>query len=281
MTSSIARIDDRRVEHEVRGSGPPCLLAPVSWGIDYALWAHYLSALEKNLTMIYLNPRGIGRSSKITSPSDCSMDSIVSDMERLRKHLGFEKMAVMGHSAGGFAALKYAVRRPENLTALVLIGTAANTDFEKDFNNLARTDKRIARIHEEMRKPSKQEMTKEELMRRNLLLVLSVYFKDFEPFRREFEETLSNSRMSPDHLRYHQQADLPKYDVLSDLGGIPCPALIIAGKHDPICPPKFSKVMNDALSEARIMVFENSGHWPFIEEKEKFAESVVDFLEGV
>lgn len=276
----MARIHDRAIEYEVRGSGPPCLLAPIGWGIDYTLWAHYLTGLEKKLTMVYLNPRGIGESSKITSPSDFSMDSTVSDMERLRKHLGFEKIAVMGHSAGGFSALKYAIRRPENVSALVLIGTAANTEYEADFDELLRTHKRIASIHEEMAKPGKEEMTKEELMRRNLLLMFSVYFKDYEPFRGEFEELLSASEVSPDHLRYHQQADLPRYDVLDDLPKISCPTLILAGEHDPICPPKFSKVMDDAIPGSKLMVFEDSGHWPLIEENDDFVRSVVDFLEG-
>ena len=280
MGSSVVRINDRAIEHEVRGSGAPCLLAPVGWGIDYTLWAHYLADLEKKLTMIYFNPRGIGDSSKITSPSDCSVDSIVSDMERLRKHLGFEKIAVMGHSAGGFSALKYAIRRPENVSALVLIGTAANTEYEADFDELLGTDKRIASIHEEMAKPGKEEMTKEELMRRNLILMFSVYFKDYEPFRGEFEELLSTSKVSPDHLRYHQQADLPRYDVLDDLPKISCPTLILAGEHDPICPPKFSKVMDDAIPGSKLMVFEDSGHWPLIEERDEFVRSVVDFLEG-
>ena len=280
MGSSVVRIDDRAIEHEVRGNGPPCLLAPVGWGIDYTLWAHYLTDLEKKLTMIYFNPRGIGNSSKITSPSDCSVDSIVSDMERLRKHLGFEKIAVMGHSAGGFSALKYAIRRPENVSALVLIGTAANTEYEADFDELLRTHKRIASIHEEMARPGKEEMTKEELMRRNLILMFSVYFKDYESFRGEFEELLSASKLSPDHLRYHQQADLPTYDVLDDLPKISCPTLILAGEHDPICPPKFSKVMDDAIPGSQLMVFEDSGHWPLIEERDEFVGSVVDFLEG-
>jgi proline iminopeptidase len=281
MGSSVARIDDRDIEYEVGGSGPPCILAPVSWGIDYSLWAHYLAGLEQKLTMVYFNPRGIGRSSEIASPSDCSMDSIVSDMERLRKHLGFGRIIIIGHSAGGFAALKYAIRRLENLTALVLIGTAANTDYEKGFDDLSRADKKITRTYEEMRKPLKEEMTKEELMKRNLLLVLSVYFEDYQPHRREFEETLSDSRLSPNHLRYHQQVDLPKYDVIADLDKITCPVLMIAGRHDPICPPEFSRVLDDSLPNSKTVVFENSGHWPFIEEEEKFIESVVDFLEGV
>lgn len=280
MGSSVARIDDRAIEYEVRGSGPPCLFAPIGWGIDYTLWAHYLTVLEKKLMMVYLNPRGMGGSSKIASPSDCSMDSTVSDMERLRKHLEFEKIAVMGHSAGGFSALKYAIRRPENVSALVLIATAADTRYEAEFNDLLRTDERIASIYKEMAEPVNEELTKEELMRRNLILMFSVYFKDYEPFRGEFEELLSASKMSPDHLRYHQQVDLREYDILDDLPKISCPALILAGRHDPICPPKFSQAMDDTIPESKLIVFENSGHWPLIEEKDDFVRSVVGFLEG-
>lgn len=281
MPSDLATIDDRVIEYVRRGSGPACILAPVSWGIDYSLWAHYLADLEGKLTMVYFNPRGIGRSSAITSPSDCSMDSIVSDIERMRKHLELDKIILMGHSAGGFSALKYATRRLENLKGLVLIGTAANTDYERDFDELTRTDERVAGVLDEMREPVADDMSKEDIMRRNLRLMFSVYFQDWDAYRDEFLEILSDSRLSPTHLMYHQQVDLPKYNVLDDLGQIDCPSLVVAGRHDPISPPKVSEVLERGLPKSTLVVFEKSGHWPFIEEKDRFATTMADFLEGL
>jgi proline iminopeptidase len=75
--------------------------------------------------------------------------------------------------------------------------------------------------------------------------------------------------------------DLPRYDVLSELNKITCPVLMVAGRHDPICPPEFSQVLDDSLPNSKTVVFEDSGHWPFIEEEEKFIEIVFDFLEGM
>jgi proline iminopeptidase len=278
--SSLARIGDRVIEHEVRGSGPSCIIAPVSWGIDYSLWSHYLEDLERTLMMVYFNPRGIGGSSEITSPSDCSMDSVVADMERLRKYLGFEDTTIMGHSAGGFSALQYAIRWPNWVKNLVLVATAANTDFEEAYKELSVKNEKIAEIHRKMTSPGKEEMTEGGLMRRNLGLMFSVDFKDYDPFREEFEETLSAAKVSPTHLRYHQRIDLQKYDVLDDLPMISCPTLILAGEHDLVCPPKYSEVMNEAIPDSRLVVFGDSSHWPMIEEKDKFLKSVADFIEG-
>ena len=280
MGSSLARIDDRIIEHEVRGSGPACVSVPVSWGIDYSLWSHYLAGLEEKLSMVYFNPRGIGGSSRLASPSDCSMDSIVADLERLRKYLGLDRVSLLGHSSGGFSALKYAVQRPDKVRRLVLVATAANTDFEDDYRELVAKDDRIARIHRRMKRAGKKGMAKEELMRHNLALMFSLDFKDYEPFRKEFEEVLSSSKLSPAHLTYHQRIDLPKYDVLDDVLGISCPTLIVAGRHDITCPPKFSKVLRDAIPRSKLLMFEDSSHWPMIEEKDKFVASVVDFVEG-
>lgn len=49
--------------------------------------------------------------------------------DALRAHLGYERIAVLGHSWGGCLALKYALRYPERLTHLLLVGTTAAWDY--------------------------------------------------------------------------------------------------------------------------------------------------------
>jgi proline iminopeptidase len=41
---------------------------------------------------------------------------LCADADALRERLGFEEVAVMGHSYGGFVALEYALRYPRRLS---------------------------------------------------------------------------------------------------------------------------------------------------------------------
>ena len=70
-----------------------------------------------------------------------------------------------------------------------------------------------------------------------------------------------------------------KYDVreqLAELAGLP--TLVIAGKFDVITSPSMMKTIADGIAGARLEVFDRSGHFPFVEEHDKFIEMVSAFL---
>jgi proline iminopeptidase len=62
----------------------------------------------------------------------------VQDADSLRVHLGFEKVAVLGHSFGGFIALEYAMRYPERLSHLILPETTPTFDYGEEVEANAR-----------------------------------------------------------------------------------------------------------------------------------------------
>jgi proline iminopeptidase len=62
------------------------------------------------------------------------------------------------------------------------------------------------------------------------------------------------------------------------LGDVRAPALILAGRHDPEAPLQCSEELLQGIPDARIIVFEHSGHSPFIEEASLFAQTVDAFL---
>ena len=68
---------------------------------------------------------------------------------------------------------------------------------------------------------------------------------------------------------------LPAFNVLDQLNQVNVPTLIISGADDWITPLKQgSERINAALPNSELVIFAESGHWPFIEEKEKFVATV-------
>jgi len=62
------------------------------------------------------------------------------------------------------------------------------------------------------------------------------------------------------------------------LNEVKVPTLVIAGRHDPEAGLSCSEELNEGIPDARLFIFEESGHSPFIEEADLFAETVGSFL---
>ncbi|HEV7234660.1 MAG TPA: alpha/beta hydrolase, partial [Ktedonobacteraceae bacterium] len=72
---------------------------------------------------------------------------------------------------------------------------------------------------------------------------------------------------------------LPTFNVLARLSEITVPTLVMVGKDDWITPPtQAAERLHAGLPNSQLVRFENSGHFPFIEENEKFVATVRDWI---
>ena len=67
-------------------------------------------------------------------------------------------------------------------------------------------------------------------------------------------------------------------DLLPDLSSIEAPTLILTGAHDALAPLEESVLIAQQLPFVRLIEFQQSRHFPFVEEAEKFSEAVCTFL---
>lgn len=106
--------------YELHGNGPPLLMI-AGLASDARSWQPVLSGLAECFTLIMPDNRGVGRSCQ-----ECaiSIDLMADDSMALIRHLGLEKVNLLGHSMGGMVAMSYAVRYPNALDKLFLAATA-------------------------------------------------------------------------------------------------------------------------------------------------------------
>jgi pimeloyl-ACP methyl ester carboxylesterase len=71
--------------------------------------------------LILPDTRGTGESAVPADPATYRCDRLARDVEALRAELGLERIDLLGHSAGGSVALRYAAARPERIGHLVLL----------------------------------------------------------------------------------------------------------------------------------------------------------------
>jgi proline iminopeptidase len=68
------------------------------------------------------------------------------------------------------------------------------------------------------------------------------------------------------------------YNVTARLGEIAVPTLITVGRDDFITPPSRAEIMHAGIPGSELVIFERSGHYPFVEEPEAFFAAAHDFL---
>src|SRR5688572_23256339 len=100
--------------YDAIGAGPPLIVLHGGLGLDHTYLRPAFDQLAPELQVIYLDLRANGRSTG--DGVGMTMGQLAADVDALRAHLGLERVAVFGHSYGGFVGLEYALTYPARLT---------------------------------------------------------------------------------------------------------------------------------------------------------------------
>jgi proline iminopeptidase len=84
--------------------------------------------------------------------------------------------------------------------------------------------------------------------------------------------------LSVDAINIAFSGFLRNYNILNELHKITSPTLVIAGRHDWICPPEFSEEIAQAIPNAYLKIFENSGHLIRVDEPQLLLDEIINFL---
>ncbi len=120
--------DGVRLAYATIGDGPP-LVKAANWlsHLDYdwqsPVWRHWLVELARRFRLVRYDERGCGLSD--WSIPRFAFDDWVDDLEAVVDAVGLERFPLLGLSQGGPVAIAYAVRHPERVSRLVLLGSFA------------------------------------------------------------------------------------------------------------------------------------------------------------
>jgi len=121
----VTAADGTRIAVASIGSGPPLVRAAhwmshVEHDLASPVWRPWLAALSGHHHYIRYDQRGCGLSD--ADVRDFSLDAWVGDLEAVVDGLGLQRFPLLGMSQGGAVAIAYAVRHPERVSQLVLVG---------------------------------------------------------------------------------------------------------------------------------------------------------------
>lgn len=280
-----AKIRDTEIYFDVEGSSlvvegnrmrqkPVAFLIHGGPGVDHTSYKPTFSALSSKMQLVYFDHRGQGRSAR--GPKETyTLDNNVEDMEALRQHLGLEKIVVLGTSYGGMVALSYAARYPQNISHLIAIVTAASSRF------MQRGKEILAQRGTEQQQAIASRLWEgsfenEQQLREYFQVMGSMYSLNYDPklSSKAWEKLI----LSVDAINVAFRGFLNTYNILDQLDKITAPTLVIGARHDWICAPEFSEEIAQAIPNADLRIFENSGHLIRADEPQALLDAIAGFL---
>jgi proline iminopeptidase len=277
----------KKLWYESEGSGEPLLLVAGGPGFSHAYFHPFLSALADSRRVIYFDAFGTGKSDRAESAREYTLAGAVEDVEGLRRALGFGKVSVLGHSYGGFVAQLYAVKYPESVSRLILANTfpsgSSLQGLQDSFNRQIRDH--LPEVWEKvagLRARGLRSSSKEHQEAYSVPPTFSFFYNPENARQLPREPDLYNPdlwyAMGGEDADFVVRGEISRFDVRARLKGLRMPVLVLAGRFDRMVPPSLTIRYKKLAPRATFVMFERSGHFPFIEEPEAFVAAVGNFM---
>jgi proline iminopeptidase len=255
---------------------PVAMLVHGGPGGEHSGFKPSFSPLASRMQLVYFDHRGQGRSDA-TDPASYTLDENAEDMEALRCHLGIGPIVSIGTSYGGMVAMAHAARYPDTVSHLILIVTAAHGGF------IPRAQAIVAERGSEEQKRVCETLWagafhSAEEMRRYYEVMGPLYARRHDP--KAAAQGRARALYSPEPLNraFGPNGFLRRFDLRAEIGRINAPTLVLAGRHDWICPPEFSEEIWRLIPGAELRIFEESSHSIRTDEPEAMLDAIAGFI---
>ncbi|MEV6192410.1 alpha/beta hydrolase [Streptomyces sp. NPDC051920] len=270
--------DGTELTFDASGDGPPVVCLPGGPMQDCAYLGD-LGGLSAHRRLIMADPRGTGGSAIPADPASYRCDRLVDDVEALREHLGLDRMDLLAHSAGTNLAVLYAQRHPERVGRLALITPSV---FALGIE-----------IAPEVRRATAL-LRKDEAWFPEAFAALEAIvagkgdadaFRAIAPFwYGRWDEAARAHREAEDAHRNHEAAARFSDGAFAPdatraaLAGLASPVLVLAGELDLNSPAPAMAEVAALFPHAELIVQEGAGHFPWLDDPERFAAETEAFL---
>lgn len=243
-------------------------------GGDHLRYKQYSLELQDVAQLVFIDHRGCGRSKK-TKSSDYTLENNIQDVEALRKHLGLERICLLGTSYGGVVAQGYALCYPQALEKLILVATSPSYRFlaeAKHYLQVHGAPQQIA-LAKHLWNGSFKNLRQTERFFESMQTMYSVTKPKNKPVA-----TTVKTVWSYEALNQGFGGFLREFDFIPKLKKIVCPTLVLAGQNDWICSPLQAKTIAKHIPNAQLQIFKNCGHSISIDAHDRYIKAIKKFL---
>ncbi len=252
---------------------PPVILVHGGPGHSSLSFKDGFDFLGNQMHVIYYDQRGSGNSQIKPKPADFTIEQLVDELEALRREVvKAEKIVIIGHSFGSALVQRYALKYPQHVERMIIVGgIRINNGMPNRFiwkwfgpalySTALGFPPASAEAADAWFMASSEKDNIQRLFDKNKTDLLENTGRlSFAPWR-EISLSMVGS------------------DFKNELRQLQTPTLVIYGAADsPFTGQPVADELCSTLPNCQSIAFDQSGHWPFLEQPEKFQKSIRDFL---
>ena len=283
IQSGYIEINEANHYYNLTGSGDTLVILHGGPGFSHKYLKPQIdSLLSSKLTLLYYDQRGSGWTNGEKDSIRLNIETYVEDLEQLRKYFNLKKFNLLGHSFGGLLGMQYAIKYPENVSSLILVDPDA-ASFE------LRTPYQIKMINSRLTEEQEEYLDSLEHTEKFESLEVSVYEKYYRSYLTTYFsnpldtanlilgfDSISIPKISTTNKTVRDQ--LGAYDIHNELSTITCKTLIMQGTES-VFSIEGAMAINQRIPLSEIHLFENCGHFEYIESPSKFKRLILNFYD--
>ena len=187
-------------------------------------------------------------------------DSIEGYLEWVRGFIAarrYQDVVLCGHSMGGAITLLYALRYPEELQGIILIGTGARLRVHPDYL-------------QQCREPGPDNT---DWLERRMTAYYPGVAEDICQAMRQRSAEIGPAVELNDLLA------CDRFDVMAEVQNIRLPALVICGAEDPMTPVRYADYLAGQIPGAQQAIIPQATHFVQLQQPQAVNASIADFLQ--
>lgn len=265
------------VRAHYRDQGPaaaPTLVLVHGFSASVHIWEPWAEALSQDHRVISIDLPGHGltRAPEGYVPS---MEAFAEHVEAVTRAVGAERFVLVGSSMGGHAAWTYALKYPDRLSGLVLVGASG-------WPEAAQADQSDPAIFRILRHPLGRAVLRDLDMSR---LTREGLESAFEPQPQRVDDAMAERYVSLARAPGHRDIILaimasPRTPATAErLATISIPTLVMTGDGDRLVPPDHARRFAAAIPGSSLVVFDQTGHMPMESAPERSLAALKAWME--
>lgn len=268
--------DGTELAYHVQGEGAPLVCLPGGPGRASAYLGD-LGGLSAHRQLIMLDVRGTGESAIPADPASYRCDRLADDVAALQDHLGLDRFDLLGHSAGASIAVQYAVRHQQRVSRLALItpsgravGLEVAAERRREVVNLRRDEPWFAEAAAVFERGAETDDDWE--------AIAPLYYGRWDAVAQAHwaaDETQTSDEAA---LGFAADGAFDPTATRAAAAAFGSPVLVFAGGVDLPWPPSVVRELAALFPAARFVVQSGAGHYPWLDNAERFVSAVTEFL---
>ena len=282
-------VNGYKINVEELGKGDPIVFIAGGPGNSHDYMQGAFGKYYKTNKVIFIDFLGRGLSDNAKDVSEYSVDNDVEVLESIRKQLHLEKITIVGHSYGTVNAQAYAIKYPKNVKKMILISGFHSAEMWQancdSYNHYSKTHfPEVWHKVDSLRNLGFVSSDSEFIKVYGSLPTKYIYYHDTSKKQNVPKEKFRGMNTDVYYSIVGSDADFQiggsmiNQDYRRKLKDLDFPTLIIAGRYDGVSTPEYAVKYKTYMPQAKFVMFEKSGHNPYLEEPEKFYKLFEEFL---